>query len=162
MITLICTCTFAWGDDNSYSVVSYKFLKDEISLCASEISSHPNDILFRLISSEAKVRNLIAEIRIISRISTNFVCISFAQYCMVLSEHTLKGNGDKLVKEVLVKEVLKEHSWICDFLVRHMWVSCTRLACTRLKFRVQHKCKGQFNIFCNAAGKLLTCLSYQL
>ena len=31
MITLTCTCTFAWGDDYSYPVVSYKFLKDEIS-----------------------------------------------------------------------------------------------------------------------------------
>ena len=33
------------------------------------------------LSSEAKVRNLIAEIRVVSLISANFVCISFAQYC---------------------------------------------------------------------------------
>ena len=37
--------------------------------------------LLGICSSETKVRNLIAEIRVISQISANFVCISFAQYC---------------------------------------------------------------------------------
>ena len=37
---------------------------------------------FAAFSSEAKFRNLIAEIRVISLISANFVCISFAQYCI--------------------------------------------------------------------------------
>ena len=41
-----CTCTFAGGDDYS-SVVSYKFLKEEISFRGSEIFSRPNDISFR-------------------------------------------------------------------------------------------------------------------
>ena len=36
---------------------------------------------FATFSSEAKVRNLIAEIRVTSLISANFVCNSFAQYC---------------------------------------------------------------------------------
>ena len=40
---------------------------------------------FAAFSSEAKVRNLIAEIRVNSLISANFVCISFAQYCTTLS-----------------------------------------------------------------------------
>ena len=37
---------------------------------------------FAAFSSEAKVRYLIAEIRVISLISANFVCISFAQHCI--------------------------------------------------------------------------------
>ena len=37
--------------------------------------------------SETKVRILIAEIRVISLISANFACISFAQYCQELLNH---------------------------------------------------------------------------
>ena len=147
MITLTCTCTFAWGDDYSYPVVSYKFLKDEISFRGSEISSRRNDISHRFAATkfrfvEAKLRSndtkfrltgtkfrlmplnfvsinllalrnfadirtieapkfrrffvwsessqfaLIAEIRVISLISANFVCISFAQYCICEKEIT--------------------------------------------------------------------------
>ena len=62
MITLTCTCTFAWGDDYSYPVVSYKFLKDEISFRGSEISSRRNDISHRFAATkfrfvEAKLRS---------------------------------------------------------------------------------------------------------
>ena len=39
---------------------------------------------FTAFSSDAKVRNLIAEIRVISLISVNFACISFAQYCTLM------------------------------------------------------------------------------
>ena len=39
---------------------------------------------FRRILSKTKVRILIAEIRVISLISANFACISFAQYCQEL------------------------------------------------------------------------------
>ena len=57
--------------------VSINHLACEI-LPALEQQKHRN---FAAFSSEAKVRNLIAEIRVISLISANFVCISFAQYC---------------------------------------------------------------------------------
>ena len=38
---------------------------------------------FAAFSSETKLRNLIAEIRVVSLISANCVCISFAQYCRI-------------------------------------------------------------------------------
>ena len=62
----------------------------------NEVSSHAAKIRFdssyRLrnfatFSSERKVRNLIAEIRVISLISANFVCISFALHSTVLSSY---------------------------------------------------------------------------
>ena len=60
--------------------VSINHLACEISP-TSEQWKHRN---FAAFSSEAKVRNLIAGIRVISLILANFVCISFAQYCTLL------------------------------------------------------------------------------
>ena len=60
--------------------VSINHLVREI-LPTLEQQKHRN---FAAFSSEAKVRNLIAEIRVISLISANFVCISFAQYCRLV------------------------------------------------------------------------------
>ena len=56
--------------------VSINHLACEISPTLEQ-QKHRN---FAAFSSEAKVRNLIVEIRVISLISANFVCISFAQY----------------------------------------------------------------------------------
>ena len=70
---------------------------------------------------------------------------------MILSEHALKGNGDKLVKEFLSTP---ESSWldVRDFCAVGSWYS--RVGCKR---------DVQFHIFPNkAAGKLLICLSCQL
>ena len=78
MITLTCTCTFAWGDDYSYPVVSYKFLKDEISFRGSEISSRRNDISHRFAATkfrfvEAKLRSNDTKFRLMP---LNFVSIN--------------------------------------------------------------------------------------
>ena len=57
--------------------VSINHLACEISPTLEQ-QKHRN---FAAFLSEAKVRNLMAEIRVISLISANFVCISFSQYC---------------------------------------------------------------------------------
>ena len=68
---------------------------------------------------------------------------------MILSEGALKGNGDKGVKEFL--STLESANSRLDIRERYVWQS-----------RVGRGYEGQFNIFCNAGGKLLMCLSCQL
>ena len=68
---------------------------------------------------------------------------------MILSERAVKGNGDKGVKEFL--STLESATSRLDIRERYVWQS-----------RVGRGCNGQFNIFCNAGGKLLMCLSCQL
>ena len=73
---------------------------------------------------------------------------------MILSEHALKGNGDKLVKEFL-STLESATSWL-DIRIRLAVESWPRAGAMK-SFQ-----KYFFEIFCNADGKLLICLSCQL
>ena len=68
---------------------------------------------------------------------------------MILPERALKGNGDKGVKEFL--STLESATSRLDIRECYVW-----------QLRVGRECEGQFNIFCNAGGKLLICVSCQL
>ena len=70
---------------------------------------------------------------------------------MILSEHALKGNGEKLIKACL-STLESVTSWL-DIRMRLAVESRTRVRGT-----VYH----YLGISCNAAGKLLICLSCQL
>ena len=68
---------------------------------------------------------------------------------MIISDRALKGNGDKRVKEFL--STLQSATSRLEIRECYVWQS-----------GVGRECGGQFNIFCNAGGKLLICLSCQL
>ena len=72
------------SNDTKFRPTGTKF-PNEVSSHAAKFRFDSSRCLrnFAAFSSETKVRNLIAEIRVISLISANFVCISFAQYCTV-------------------------------------------------------------------------------